>query len=168
MDEEKKNISSDEEQPFQPGEKGFAVVLLLFGLFFIWQSIKLYLQAPGASSYGAVPLFCSAAITVFSVAILITDRKKRSVNTDQPFKTVLRNTLSHVVSRDILVVVACAFAYCVALYLGVGFMIATPVFLWGVMTYLSGGNYLKNLFWTALCMLFIYLVFQVLFSVVLP
>lgn len=168
MEEEKKNIRPDEEQPFQPGEKGFAVFLLLFGLFFTWQSIKLYRQAPGASSYGAVPLFCSAVIVLFSVAILITDRKKRSVNTGQTFKTVLRNTVSHIVSRDIVVVTACVLAYCIALYLGAGFMIATPVFLWGVMTYLSGGNYLKNLLWTALCMLFIYLVFQLLFSVVLP
>jgi hypothetical protein len=47
-------------------------------------------------------------------------------------------------------------------------MIATPIFLWCTMSFLSRGKFVKNLLWTALCMLFIYLVFRVLFSVVLP
>ncbi len=168
MEEEKKTIRPDEQKPFQPGEKGFAIFLLVIGLFFTWQSVLLYQKAPGASSCGAVPLFCSALIDLFAVAILITDRKKHSVNSGLSLGAAARNALHHLVSLDILVMAALVLIYCIALYVGAGFMLATPVFLWAGMTYLSRGNYVKNLLWTALCMLFIYLVFRVLFSVILP
>lgn len=163
-----KPLRPDVQTSFKPGEKGFAVFWLLIGLFFTWQSFLLYQQSPGASSYGAVPLFCSLMIDIFAVIILITDRSKRSANTGLPLVTAAKNAISFLATRDILIVSAMVLIYCIALYLGGGFMIVTPLFLWCSMTYLSRGNILKNLLWTALCMLFIYLVFRVLFSVVLP
>jgi hypothetical protein len=59
-------------------------------------------------------------------------------------------------------------AYCAALLLHISFYIATPLFLWGAMCYLMRQNYLKNLLWTALCMGFIALFFEVLFNISLP
>ena len=168
MDEEKKTIRPDEQAPYQPGEKGFAVFLLLIGLFFTWQAVKLYQQAPGASSYGAVPLFCSALIDLFAILILIFDRNKKSANSGQPFAAAVKNVAKYLFNADILVVLAMVVVYCAALYFKLGFMLATPVFLWAIMTYLGRGNFFKNVCWTALCMVFIYLVFKVLFSVVLP
>lgn len=168
MDEKNKPIRPDEENTHQPGEKGFSVVLLVIGLFFTWQSWLLYREEPTASSYGAVPLFCSLLIVLFSIGILITDRHKKSINSGLKGKEVIRNSVKHLFNKDILVMLVLVLLYCIALYVGAGFMFATPVFLWLTMTYLSRGNYLKNLLWTALCMIFIYLVFKVLFSVVLP
>lgn len=168
MNEENKTIRPDQTPDFQPGEKGFAVFLLLIGLFFTWQSVLLYQKAPGASGSGAVPLFCSVVIDLFAIAILVTDRKRRSINSGKPFGEVVRNTLAYLASRDVVVMILLVVVYCVALFLEVGFMIATPIFLWVGMCYLSRKNYVKNIIWTALCMLFIYLVFRVLFSVVLP
>lgn len=168
MDENEKLTRPDEQKPYKSGEKGFAVFLLALGLFFTWQSVLLYRQAPGASSYGAVPLFCSVVIDIMAIAILITDRKKQSESSGLPVGQVVKNTLKYLFSIDIIVMLVLVAVYCAALYLGAGFMFATPVFLWLGMTYLSRGDYLKNILWTALCMGFIYLIFRVLFSVVLP
>ncbi len=168
MEESNKDIEQKQQATFKPGEKGFAVFWLLIGLFFTWQSILLYRQSPGASSYGAVPLFCSVLIDLFAVIIIVTDRNKKSPNSGQPIITAVKNAVSFLAAHDVVVITAMVVLYCVALYMGAGFMLATPVFLWTGMTYLSRGNMLKNLIWTALCMLFIYLVFRILFSVVLP
>ena len=166
--EENVVIRPDEKPEFQPGEKGFAVFLLLIGQFFTWQSLLLYQKAPGASGSGAIPLFCSVVIDLLAIVILIADRKKQSVSSGKPFGQAVKNAFRYLANRDVVVMAALVLVYCVILYLGVGFMIVTPVFLWVGMTYLSRGNYGKNIIWTALCMLFIYLVFRVLFSVVLP
>lgn len=168
QEDNKKPVRPDAQAPFKPGEKGFAVFLLLIGLFFTWQSLLLYRQSPGASSYGAVPLFCSIMIDIFAVIILIIDRNKQSTNSGLSLTAAAKKAACFLATRDILVMLAMVVLYCVALYQGVGFMIATPIFLWLGMTYLSRGNILKNILWTVLCMLFIYLVFRVLFSVVLP
>jgi hypothetical protein len=107
-------------------------------------------------------------ITVFALAILLTNLKKHTplhgLALGQKLKTAFRTILP----GDVLVIVGLGVAYCLALYLDAGFMIATPIFLWCTMSFLSRGKFVKNLLWTALCMLFIYLVFRVLFSVVLP
>ena len=168
MEEKETLTRPDAQKPYKPGEKGFAAFLLVIGLFFTWQSWKLYSSAPGASSYGAVPLFCSSFIDLMAILILITDRRKQSENSGLPLGLILKNSMKHLFSPDILIMLALVLAYCIALYLGAGFMLAAPVFLWVGMSYLSRGNYLKNLLWTGLCMAFIYLVFRVLFSVVLP
>lgn len=166
MEEEKK--VPEPEITHNSGEKGFAVVLLLIGLFFTLQSYLMFREEPVASAYGAVPLFCSVIITLLALCILITDRKKRSPGTGKPLKEALALAIHHVLRKDVLVILGLILLYCVALYLEIGFMIATPIFLWCGMTWLCRGNYLKNILWTALCMGFIYLVFKVLFSVVLP
>ena len=166
MDEEKK--LQEPEITHNSGEKGFALVLLVIGLFFTWQSYLMFREEPVASSYGAVPLFCSGIITLLALVILITDRKKRTPGTGKPLKEALLLAVRHVAGKDVLVMIGLIILYCLALYLGSGFMIATPIFLWVGMTWLSRGNYLKNILWTAICMGFIYLVFKVLFSVVLP
>ena len=168
MNEEKEIEQKKESESFKPGEKGFAVFLLMFGLFFTWQSWKLYQNAPGASSCGSVPLFCSAIITILSLVVIVVDRKKPSENSGKPVGEIVKTAMSYLLPKDVLVMVGLVVIYCITLYMGLGFLIVTPVFLWVSMVYLSRGNYAKNLLWTALCMLFIYLVFKVLFSVVLP
>ncbi len=159
---------TNETQQFKSGEKGFSFFLLAFGLFFTWQSLLLYQESPELSSYGSVPLFCSLAISILSLLVIITDWNKESVNSGKAILQQVKNALSHLFTKDVIVMVAFVVAYCSALCVGVNFMISTPVFLWVSMTFLSRGNYVKNLLWSALCMGFIYVVFQILFSVVLP
>ena len=163
-----KIMEEKKEAPFQPGEKGFAVFLLILGAYFFYESIKLYQASPGASSYGAVPLFVSALIIIFSIAIIISDWKKDSLNHGISKGEMVKKTLNYIFTKDVLVIFILIVLYCVALYLDLGFNIATPIFLWCGMSYLMRKNYIKNLLWTALCMAFILLVFSLLFSVVLP
>lgn len=161
-------MEDKKQKPFAPGEKGFAVFLLLFGAFFLWQSILLYSEHPGAESAGAVPMFVSALIVIFAICIIISDRKAVSVNTGLGFGEQAMKTLGYIFQRDVLVEMLLILAYCVALNFGLGFYIATPVFLWVSMCYLMRKDYVKNLLWTALCMAFIVIVFRFIFSVVLP
>ena len=161
-------MEEKKQKPFAPGEKGFAVALLIFGAFFLWQSILLYQAHPGADSAGAVPLFVSALIVIFAVCIIVSDRNAPSVNKGLSFGEQAKNTLGFIFQIDVLVELLLILAYCVALNFGLGVYIATPLFLWISMCYLMRKDYVKNLLWTALCMAFILIVFRFIFSVVLP
>lgn len=79
-----------------------------------------------------------------------------------------RQVREYLLSVNVLVAIAAIIGYCALLKLGISFYIVTPVFLWGLMTFYSKGNYLKNLIWTAICMAFVYLVFRLLFNVMMP
>lgn len=161
-------MEEKKQKPFAPGEKGFAFALLIFGAFFLWQSWKLYQAHPGADAAGAMPLFVSALIVIFSICIIVSDWKAPSVNHGLSFGEQAKKTLGYIFQIDVLVEMGLILAYCFALNFGLGFYIATPVFLWVSMCYLMRKDYVKNLLWTALCMAFIIIVFRFIFSVVLP
>ncbi len=161
-------MEEKKQKPFAPGEKGFAVFLLLFGSFFLWQSWTLYQEHPGADSAGAVPLFVSALVVIFAICIIVSDLKAPSVNQGLGIGEQVKKTLGFIFQSDVLVELLLILAYCVALNFGLGFYIATPLFLWISMCYLMRKDYAKNLLWTALCMAFIVVVFRFIFSVVLP
>jgi hypothetical protein len=153
---------------FHPGEKGFAVFLFLFGGFFAYQSYLMYQKAPGAASYAAVPLFVSLLIMVFSLLIFIFDFKAESENHEASALEKIKKALAYMFQKDVLVMMILILAYSFALRYNLGFYIATPVFLWLSISYLMRKNYVKNILWTALSLLFIYVVFTFAFSVVLP
>ena len=171
MDENKEAKVEEQkktEAPFVAGEKGFAVFLLLIGLFFTYQSVLLWQRYPGISACAAVPLFVSVLIVIFAVAILIIDRNKDSVNHGKSVGEIVKATFTYIFPRDVLVIMGLVLLYCIGLYLGFGFYVCTPIFLWVGMSYLLHKDYVKNLLWTALCMAFILVIFTYLFSVVLP
>lgn len=158
----------EKEEQFKPGEKGFAVFLLLFGLYFFYGSINLYKNDPKPSSYGAVPLFVSAVIVIFSLAVIISDRNKRTETQGMSNGKKIGATLAYIFPQDVLVIIILMILYCIGLFVNTGFFIATPIFLWVGMCYLMRKNYLKNMIWTGLSMAFILLVFTYIFKVVLP
>lgn len=152
----------------KPGEKGFAFFILLLGLGMGYKSIGLYQNNPGASSPGAMPLFISGLLIVFSTILLIQNWKAVGENSRKSLHEQMVNTIKHLGNIDVFVMVLLLTSYGAALYLNVGFIIATPFFLWVAMSYLARGGYVKNILWTAILMIFIMLVFRVLFSIVLP
>ncbi|SCZ79306.1 tripartite tricarboxylate transporter TctB family protein [Acidaminobacter hydrogenoformans] len=166
-DREESNTSKSQTK-FQPGEKGFAVFLFIFGSFFTYQSVLMYQKAPGASSYAAVPLFVSVLIMIFSALIFIFDYKAESVNHDQPTGEKVKRSLSYIFQKDVLVMMGLILLYSIALRYKLGFYFVTPVFLWLSMSYLMRKNLVKNILWTALSLLFIFMVFSFAFRVVLP
>ena len=80
----------------------------------------------------------------------------------------VKKAVEYVIPMDVIVTVLAIVAYCVMLYFDLGFYIATPIFLVGLMTYLAKGKFLKNLLWTALVMLFAFVVFRLVFGVIFP
>ena len=173
---------SKQQVPFSAGEKGFAVFWLLFGLFFLWQSLKLYEKNPGLSSCAAVPLFCSGVIVLCALIIMLNDRKAKTPNSGQPIGVMVKQTLQNIFPIDITVMIIMILLYCIALYVGLGFYVATPIFLWVGMCWFMRSRFyagsfdkaaflkvaVKNLIWTVICILFILVMFTYLFSVVLP
>lgn len=153
---------------FQPGEKGFAVFLFLFGSFFLYQSFLMYQKAPGASSYAAIPLFVSLLIVIFSALIFIFDFHAESTNKGMSISVKIRNSLQYILPKDILVMIGLILLYSIALKYNLGFYVVTPMFLWLSMSYLMRKNFIKNVLWTGLSLLFIFVVFSFAFRVVLP
>ena len=167
----KKSIANNDPKTgakFQPGEKGFAVFLFLFGCFFLYQSFLMYQKAPGASSYAAVPLFVSLLIVIFSALIFIFDFHAESVNHGLTIREKLRKSLKYILPKDILVMIGLILLYSIALKYNIGFYVVTPLFLWLSMSYLMRKNLIKNVLWTLLSLLFIFIVFSFAFRVVLP
>jgi len=153
----------------QKGEKGFTIILLLVSLFFFYQSVLLYRENPGISSCAALPLGVSGFLVVLVLwNVLLNIKKKTPLKEITSLAERARSALGYIFAKDIVVMIGIIVLYSIALLLGLGFYIATPLFLWGSMCYLLRKDYIKNLLWMAICMLFIFLVFTLAFSVVLP
>jgi hypothetical protein len=151
------------------GEKGFTILLLILCAFFLYQSVLLYRHNPGSDSCASLPLGVSILLTVLSLwNVLLNIKKKTPLNGVTAITKKVWGALVYIFPIDIFVMTSFIVLYCVMLRMGIGFYISTPLFLWGSMCYMVRKDYLKNLIWTALCMLFILLVFSELFNVVLP
>jgi hypothetical protein len=168
LDKRKEEIIINDNKSINPGEKGFSLALIIFGLFFAFQSFLMYQDKPGASSHAAVPLFVSIIIILFSTLNFIFDFKKESANKGLDTLLIIRNTLTYMFNKDILVIIGMVLIYCIGLLMDVGFYILTPIFLWGSMSYLMRKKYLYNVIWTGLSIFFIYIMFSFAFNVVLP
>ena len=176
---EEKNINTNQEQapvesvqeekvPLAAGEKVFAVVLLILGVAALGLSLELWfrMSAPRISSAAAMPLFVSAMWTVMALLTVIENFKLKTPLTGKEKKVWAG--LRYAMPREVVVMLLAILAYCVVMLLGVSFYIATSLFLYGTMCYLTRKNYIKNILWTALVMAFIVVVFRMLFSVVFP
>ena len=174
---QKEEVLTEQEQPVVPaqpkadlqaGEKVFTIILCIIGALAFWQAAELWMKMsePRIASAAALPLFVSGVWTLLSLTIVLENIKKTTPLTGKTQKGKL--AVAYIFPRVVVIMIAAVLAYCIALLLGVSFYIVTPIFLWGTMTYLSKGNYVKNILWTAICMAFIYVVFRLVFSVVLP
>lgn len=150
----------------KPGERGFTLFLLVFSCFALYQSILLHQEYPEPSSCAVLPLGVSVALTILSLWNVLLSWRRKAPQTGG--KSAVRAGLSYALPADVAIMVGVVALYCAALRTGIGFYIATPLFLWGSMTYLLRRDWLRNLAWTALVMLFVWLVFTLLFGVVLP
>ena len=175
--EKNRRIPEAEETPeekkfiLQPGERVFAVVLLALGLVALYLSLKLWFKMPQprVSSAAALPLFASGVWVLLALITLLQDFKLLSpLSGLATTAEKIKKGLQFAFPLDTVVVLGGILIYCLLLFLGVSFYIATPLFLYGCMCYLMRGNLVKNILWTAIVMAFIILVFRMLFSVVFP
>ncbi len=152
-----------------PGERGFAIILLIVGGLALIESIKMFMKEPTSSSFGALPLFLSSVIVIFMLEIILfEDRENETDNKGSNFKELLDSILTFIFPKDIVVVLLFLIMYCLLLVFGLGFEISSTIFLIVAMTYLMRGQIFKNIIFTGLSMAFILIVFKTIFQVILP
>lgn len=153
----------------KPGEKSFSFVILVFSIIALIESVKLFNSDPTSSSAGALPLFLSGIMLIFTLKIiLLEDRKTGSENESIDRKEQFICAVQYIFPKDIVVMFVFTSIYCLLLISGFGFEISTILFLIASMTYLMGGQIVKNVIYTAILMVFILIVFQTVFKVILP
>lgn len=153
----------------KPGERGFAIILLIVGVLALIESIKMFMKEPTSSSFGALPLFLSSVIVIFMLKIILfEDRENETDNKGSNFKELLDSILTFIFPKDIVVVLLFLIMYCLLLVFGLGFEISSTIFLIVAMTYLMRGQIFKNIIFTGLSMAFILIVFKTIFQVILP
>ena len=154
----------------QPGEKGFTIALLAFCAFLLYRSILLWQQAPGINGPAIVPVLASGLPTLLLAISVVTNFWKTTPLSSKELsgKEKYDIAVAYIFSKNVVVTLAAILAYCVLLNMGISFYIVSSLFLWGLMSFLAKGKFIKNIIWTALTMIFIFGVFQIMFSVVMP
>ncbi|WP_434309485.1 tripartite tricarboxylate transporter TctB family protein [Hominifimenecus sp. rT4P-3] len=153
------------------GEQVFTIILCLTGLVAFLLSLNLLakVKAPKISSAAAVPLFVSFLWTLLSFIMILENIKKKSpLSSLKGTKEKFKAAVEYVMPFTVFMIAAFCICYCVLMFFGLSFYIATPVFLWGSMCYLKKGHFIKNILWTAIVMAFIIVVFRIVFGVVFP
>jgi len=156
-------------EELKSGEKLFTYVLFSIGLFFLWQSIMLWLRMspPRSASAAAVPLFTSGLWTLLSLMVIIENTRKNSPLTmAKSITKKLKLCVSYVLPKEVFVIICAILVYCILLICKANFYVVSSLFLYGSMCYLTGKNLVKNIIWTAIFMGFVFAVFRVMFGVV--
>lgn len=162
------------EHQLEAGEKVFSVILLLVGAVALKLSIDLWFRiplrrGPRIASAAAVPVFVSALWVILALITVLENFKLTTpLSGVSGIGNKIVKALAYAFPLNVTIMLGAIVAYCVALVEGVSFYIATPVYLYFSMCYLTRKDFLKNIIWTALVMAFIILVFRMLFSVVFP
>ena len=178
MDEDREKMAQETTTPavasdvqLHEGEKGFQIILFLTGLIAFGLSLNLLGEITGhkISSAAALPLFVSGSWTILALQIIWENRKLKtplsdSHDTNKNFKTAI----NYAMPMDTMVLIGCIIGYCVLLYAGLNFYIATAIFLFGGMCYLHRGYMVRNALYTVMILAFIFGVFEMLFGVVFP
>ena len=161
-----------EKKKLKPGERAFSYIMLAFSLWLLWQSAKMWQKAPGFTSYAAVPMMISVVMTVCMIIVIFVEdiravTEKRGDTAAERIKYAARQILPLNVALFILLIAV----YLIMLLLGVNFLVSSAVFMMGTMTYLmpkDKKSFLGNLGFTAIILVVIYLVFELIFKVSLP
>ena len=151
----------------EPGALAFAAAILLLGGAAFAMALALWLRTeePREASAAALPVFVSALWVLAALwnAIACAAEKRKCAA-----RSSAAEALRHALPPRALGMLGMIAAYCALLYLGVGFAIATPLFLYGAMCFLQRGDYVKNLLRAVVVTALIVLVFRGVFGVVLP
>ncbi len=143
----------------KPGEKGFSLIMLVIGILFLIESIRMFMEEPTASSYGALPLFLSCSIVILMLKIILVEYRNNGRDKEKvSLKDSIISVKNYVFTKDIVLEFIFMIVYCILLILGLGFEISSSLFLLVSMTYLMRGQLLKNSIYTLITMAFILIV----------
>lgn len=151
-----------------PGGKAMPIFLMLIGVFFFLESLKLQERDASLAGYATMPLLISALIFLLALIDFIQTLKLASANTGGNGWERTVTGLKYLFPSDTVITIALVVVYCAGLELGLGFLISSLIYLFLSMCIFIPRKLIKNLIYSVVCMGAIMLVFKVLFKVFLP
>lgn len=156
----------------KPGERFISIVFLIGALYLFVESLKIFLDSPSASSYGALPMGVSFVMVVCMLkVVLFEDIKKKTACESDNGKSAVASAAAYMLPKDVLLFILFTILYIVLLFLDVGFIISSFIFMLGCMLYLMPRDkktLMINFLFTAVLLGFLYVAFKVAFRIVLP
>lgn len=152
----------------EKGEQPFILILSIFSLVSFIASIQMFMKDTSLSSQGAFPLLISSLLLIMSAIMIYEIRRcpsafEKNINLVNKIKA----TFEELFPGKILPVVIMVIIYGIALP-RVGFIISTFFFLFLSMITLKKGNIKMSLIVSAGLVVFILVLFQFIFKVLLP
>lgn len=148
-----------------PGELAFSFVLIAFSLFMLWQAYSIS-KFESFTSAGAFPMF-AAAVMLISGLIAAAETVRMAPLPGGEGETIWRQFVRQI-TPGVLVQFVIAIASYMFILERAGFVLSSYVFLVVSMWLLGSRKWLLNLWVSALSLAVVYLIFQTIFSVVLP
>jgi putative tricarboxylic transport membrane protein len=152
-------------RPRIAGELVFMLLLIVFSLFMLWQAYSIS-KLESITSAGAFPMFATAVMVVTGLVIAGQTARAKPlplVDGETPFQQFVR-----LITPGVVVSFTLAIAVYMALLDVLGFVVSSYLFLVVSMWLLGSRRMVLNLVVSALSLAAIYVIFQTVFSVVLP
>jgi len=147
------------------GERTFGVLLLLLGLFMLWQAYEIS-GFDGLSTPGAFPLAAAVAMVVASVIVVIGD-SKRPPEVEGQIAEQMRS-FSTFIAPSVVIIFAGFVVGFAALLDALGFLPASFLFLFAAIHFLHRGSVGFSALVALGSLIVIYALFRLIFQVVLP
>lgn len=147
------------------GELVFTLLLIAFSLFMLWQAYSIS-KFESLTSAGAFPMFATAVMVVTGLIIAGQTARARPLpleGGETPLQQFVR-----LITPGVVVSFTLTIAIYMALLNVLGFVVSSYAFLVVSMWLLGSRRWVLNLVVSALSLAAIYVVFQTVFSVVLP
>jgi len=151
-----------------PGELAFIIFLGIISILAFILSLQMFLKKPSLSGQGAFPLLTTSVMLLMELLMLWEMRKcERAAEKGTSLSGKLTEVVHTLFPGKIPLIMAYVLIYAILLPI-VGFIPATYVFLWGSMVTLNRSKILQSLLISGGVLVFIYVVFQFIFKVILP
>lgn len=149
----------NEPRPRQPGEKGFAVLLLVFSLLVLFQAYGIS-GFTSVSSPGVFPMAAATVMVVSIAAVILKDRRWAAA--------AVSGTFLRRVTPPTLIVILALMVGLMMLLEPAGFLVAAGAFLFAAILFLQAGRPVRAGLISVVALAAIYAVFRLVFQVVLP
>ncbi len=148
-----------------PGELVFALLLIVFSLFMLWQAYNIS-KFESFTSAGAFPMF-AAAVMLISGLIAAGETARMKPEAGTPGESIWHQFVRQITPGMLVQFVMAIAAYMFMLERA-GFIMSSYAFLVVSMWLLGSRKLVLNLWVSALSLAVVYAIFQTIFSVVLP
>lgn len=148
-----------------PGELTFSLLLIVFSLFLLWQAYAIS-GFESLTSAGAFPMV-AVGVMLITAALSLRDTTKSKPLPGNEGESLPQQFVRQIAPGMLVMFVIAIAAYMVALETA-GFILSSYLFLLVSMWILGSRKLFLNVWVSALVLAAVYLIFQTIFSVVLP